>query len=328
LKATPLLKEKEIRNWRSILGKSFTPAIVVGTFDILHPGNLTVLEKAASISKAVCVVLEPDAPSNNARQYSFITVNPLALRMGLVSHLKQVSAVASFSSEKMEHYFQLMRPYKLVDCGANYSKAPIRVYARKNAETICEVPAIKGSFTKDIDEAINKGKSPIKVAEKINNDEKEAALKQILEQRKSEGKRIVTVNGCFDILHIGHMALLETARSRGDYLIVLVNDDDSVRSYKGEKRPIFPIHFRIRALEATSHVALALPFSGDTPLEMLARIKPDIHVKGGSYEPERVKAETDLLKQCGGTVEFVPLVEGHSTTNLIQKYSTAKGDKL
>ncbi len=322
MKATLLLNEKETRKWRVVLGESFTPAIVIGTFDILHPGNLSVIEKAASISEVVCVVLEPDA--SQSRKYKFISVNSLSTRMELVSHIKKISAVASFELEKMEQFFKMIRPYKLVDCAAHYEKIPMRLCARKYAEMICEMPPIKGSFTKNIDEAIVKEKAPIKLSGKIDMQEREAALQKILAQRKEESKKIVTVNGCFDILHIGHMALLESAKEKGDYLIVLVNDDDSVKAYKGQTRPIFPIHFRIRALEAISHVSLALPFSGDTPLKMLEKIKPDIHVKGGSYDPERVKDEVALLKQWGAVVEFVPLVEGHSTTNLINQYKENK----
>ncbi len=319
MKATLLIKEEEIIKWRATLGKSFTPAVVIGTFDILHPGNLTVVEKAANVSEIVCAVLEPDVAKGNSRHYQFIIANPLLVRMELISHLKHISAVTACDAEHIERCFKVLQPYKLVDCGANYSKVPIRIFARKYAEKVFDIPPVSGSFTRDIDEAITAGKAPVKVEGQIDKKEKENLLTRILEQRDKRKKCIVTVNGCFDVLHIGHMALLESARKKGDYLIVLVNDDKSVKSYKGEKRPIFPIHFRIRVLEEISHVSLALPFSDDTPLKLLKKIKPEIHVKGGSYDPERVRAEVELLNQWSGRVEFIPMLEGYSTTKVIEK---------
>ncbi|MCG2659839.1 MAG: adenylyltransferase/cytidyltransferase family protein, partial [Kiritimatiellae bacterium] len=129
------------------------------------------------------------------------------------------------------------------------------------------------------------------------------------------GRPLVTVNGCFDMLHLGHVCLLAQARNLGARLLVLVNDDDSVRTYKGAGRPVFPIRFRLHALNALDAVAKAYPFAGDNPLPLLATIRPDIHVKGGSFEETRVREERRLVESWGGRLEIIPLVEGFSTSN-------------
>ena len=100
---------------------------------------------------------------------------------------------------------------------------------------------------------------------------------------------------------------------------MLVNDDDSVRTYKGAGRPIFPIRFRLQALNALDAVTMAYPFSGDNPLPLLATIRPDIHVKGGSFEETRVSEERRLVESWGGRLEIIPLVKGFSTTGVVQR---------
>jgi len=147
-------------------------------------------------------------------------------------------------------------------------------------------------------------------------DEKE--LLNIL-QKNRKGKKVVTVNGCFDLLHAAHVRLLKKAKSEGDYLVVLLNSDSSVRKYKGEKRPIVPQNERAELLSALSCVDFVVVFNEDDPLSLLELIKPEVHVKGGSFVPERVSDEKLLVEKHGGQLKFFGLEKGFSTTNIIEK---------
>ena len=144
-------------------------------------------------------------------------------------------------------------------------------------------------------------------------------LKDITDNLRNEGKIIVTTNGSFDILHYAHVNLLEKAKNEGDVLIVLLNSDSSIRKNKGEKRPIIHQDERAKMLAALKSVDYITIFEEDTPLKLLEVIKPNIHVKGGSFIPERMKEEENLLKRLGGKHKHFELEEGYSTTNIIQK---------
>jgi D-beta-D-heptose 7-phosphate kinase/D-beta-D-heptose 1-phosphate adenosyltransferase len=136
---------------------------------------------------------------------------------------------------------------------------------------------------------------------------------------------LVTANGCFDVLHIGHVRFLNGARQLGHRLVVLTNDDRSVTRYKGPTRPVFPVGFRIAALEALRCVDQAVPFSDDNPLELIRRLQPDIHVKGGSFEPERVRAERELVEGWGGRLVCLDMVAGYSTSRYIRGVEARSG---
>ncbi len=133
---------------------------------------------------------------------------------------------------------------------------------------------------------------------------------------RSGGQRIVFTNGCFDIVHIGHIRLLEQARRQGDRLIVGVNSDESVRKLKGPLRPIVGERERARVLAALSAVDAVVIFSESTPLRLIEAVRPDILVKGGDYTEEMVVGAAEV-RAWGGRVELIPLVEGVSTTRLI-----------
>ncbi len=135
---------------------------------------------------------------------------------------------------------------------------------------------------------------------------------------KSENKIIVTTNGCFDIIHAGHVRYLKKAKELGDVLIVCLNSDESVKKLKGPSRPLNNMHDRAEVLTALNSVDYAVIFEEDTPSAILEKIKPDIHVKGGDYSEETLP-EADVIKKNGGKVCFIPLVEGKSTTNIINK---------
>jgi len=146
----------------------------------------------------------------------------------------------------------------------------------------------------------------------------------VLRQRwKSDGRVVVWTNGCFDILHVGHISCLEEARRFGDLLVVGVNTDSAVRALKGRGRPVFPLEERMRMLSALEATDYVVAFEGKTPERAIADLKPDVHVKGSNYAvldgppmPER-----EIVESYGGRVEFVPLLEGHSTSAILRRLS-------
>ena len=130
--------------------------------------------------------------------------------------------------------------------------------------------------------------------------------------------RVVTTNGCFDLLHVGHLALLREAKALGDILVVAVNDDASVRRLKGPSRPVVSEADRAELVAALEPVDYVVLFSEDTPEAVLGAIRPAIHVKGGDYLPEDLP-EARVVEQNGGTIAIVPLLPGYSSTDLIRK---------
>jgi len=135
---------------------------------------------------------------------------------------------------------------------------------------------------------------------------------------KQAGKRIVFTNGCFDLLHPGHVAYLQEARSLGDILVVGLNDDDSIRRLKGSSRPVNPLDSRAVMLAALKPVDMVIAFSEDTPLELIRALQPDILVKGGDYTPETIVGAEDVRAR-GGEVVVIPFLDGHSSTGLIRR---------
>ena len=134
---------------------------------------------------------------------------------------------------------------------------------------------------------------------------------------KSNGMRIVFTNGCFDLLHSGHLSLLEAASKLGDKLIVGLNSDASIQRLKGPERPIRPLHERQVLLEALRMVDAVIPFDEDTPLELIQALKPAVLVKGGDYSLSQVVG-ADYIRQYGGETILIPLVPKQSTTHIIQ----------
>ena len=139
---------------------------------------------------------------------------------------------------------------------------------------------------------------------------------------RARGETVVLTNGCFDILHAGHVAYLEEASRLGDRLVVAVNVDDTVRRLKGEGRPVNPLDSRLRVLAALACVDWVVPFSEDTPERLICRLRPDVLVKGGDHDPATI-AGGDCVRAAGGQVRSLGYVEGVSTTRLIE---TLRGD--
>ena len=135
---------------------------------------------------------------------------------------------------------------------------------------------------------------------------------------RSQGRKIVFTNGCFDLLHPGHVDYLERARALGDVLIVGLNSDTSVRLLKGPLRPINPLADRARMLGALACVDLVVPFDEETPLHLIASILPDILVKGGDYTPESIVGAPEV-RAHGGEVIVMPFIGSYSSSALIQR---------
>ena len=135
---------------------------------------------------------------------------------------------------------------------------------------------------------------------------------------KRRGKVVVFTNGCFDLLHVGHLTLLEKARALGDVLVVGVNGDASVRRLKGSGRPIIPLHERMEMLAALRVVDLVVPFAEATPARLIARLVPDMLVKGGDYRRATIVGR-ETVEAGGGRVVTIPLVRGRSTTDLSRR---------
>ena len=143
-------------------------------------------------------------------------------------------------------------------------------------------------------------------------------LVKISKELRESGKQIVTTNGCFDILHLGHISYLIEARRLGDVLIVGVNSDTSVKKLKGKNRPICPELIRAKQIAGLESVDYVTIFNEDTPEQLLALIKPAVHVKGGDYLPDSLP-EKNVVESAGGKVVCVSLIEGYSSTNIIEK---------
>lgn len=136
--------------------------------------------------------------------------------------------------------------------------------------------------------------------------------------RLRKDQRIVFTNGCFDILHVGHIRLLEHARALGDVLVVGMNSDASVQRLKGPSRPVVAQDDRAEVLAALASVSFVTIFDEDTPIETLQVVKPHVHVKGGDYRPEDLP-ESNTLQQLGARIEIFPTIEGRSSSRLIER---------
>ncbi len=139
-----------------------------------------------------------------------------------------------------------------------------------------------------------------------------------LERGRRNGRRLGFTNGCFDILHAGHVACLREAAAMGDILAVGVNSDESVRRLKGEGRPVNPLEDRLAVLAALEFVDYVIPFEEDTPLKLIEKLLPDVLVKGGDYQVSEIVG-ADVVRNHGGMVKTVPLAEGRSTTAILAR---------
>lgn len=152
-----------------------------------------------------------------------------------------------------------------------------------------------------------------------------AEMKEKIKACKAAGKQVVFTNGCFDILHVGHVRYLQDARALGDVLVIGVNTDTSVQRLKGPTRPIVPQDERAEVLAALRCVDYVTLFDEQTPKALIASLQPDIHVKGGDYRVEDLP-EAKVVLEYGGKVVILQLVDGRSTTNIVKRITTTSNN--
>jgi rfaE bifunctional protein nucleotidyltransferase chain/domain len=153
------------------------------------------------------------------------------------------------------------------------------------------------------------------VREKVK---KRQALKTIAARAKTEGKKIVFANGCFDLLHVGHVQLLREAKNLGDILIVALNSDRSVRQIKGPDRPILPEKERAELIAALEMVDYVTMFDEPDPLNVIRELRPDVLAKGGDWAKDKIDGR-EFVESYGGRVAVIPFLKGHSTTEIIER---------
>ncbi len=149
-----------------------------------------------------------------------------------------------------------------------------------------------------------------------------AVLVRIRKRLQRDGRTVVFTNGCFDLIHAGHIRLFREARKLGDVLIVALNSDASIRRLKGRSRPIFPLKERQEILAAVEDVDFVTSFSEDTPRRIIASLLPDVLVKGGDWKPDQVVGREEV-EAAGGRVVIVPYLEGRSTSSIIRQSAGA-----
>jgi D-beta-D-heptose 7-phosphate kinase/D-beta-D-heptose 1-phosphate adenosyltransferase len=199
-------------------------------------------------------------------------------------------------------------------CGDSLRSAEIATAAasiaiRKNSTALCSHAELKSFFN---------------VNTKIITDLRD--LEDVCEDYRAAGKRIVFTNGCFDILHSGHVAYLHRAKQMGDVLVVGLNTDDSIRRIKGPDRPINALADRLQVLAGLSSVDHIIPFgheSDDTPIPVIRAVRPDIFAKGGDYTKEKLP-EADSVEACGGQIVLIDHVPDHSTTRIINRIASSR----
>jgi D-glycero-beta-D-manno-heptose 1-phosphate adenylyltransferase len=142
-------------------------------------------------------------------------------------------------------------------------------------------------------------------------------IEEKVKELKKQGKKIVTLNGSFDLLHAGHLYIIQEAAKQGDILIVALNSDDSIKSYKSKKRPIIPLKDRLKMMAALQCVNLVTFFEQTDPSDILSKIKPDIHANGEEYGQHCIEAKT--IRSFGGKLHLIQRIDGLSTSDIIQK---------
>lgn len=190
---------------------------------------------------------------------------------------------------------------------ADLASTAAAVVVGKDGTTACSAQELRESLYSPL---------PLTSADKFISDPSRLVAR--VASYRASGRRIVFTNGCFDILHAGHVSYLNRAKALGDILIIGVNSDVSISRLKGPSRPINPLEDRIQVLSALGCVDHLIPFDDDTPCNLIQMVRPDVYVKGGDYTKQTLP-EASLVEQLGGVVQILPFVENRSTTSIIER---------
>ena len=172
-------------------------------------------------------------------------------------------------------------------------------------------------------DSVQNNQTAIRAEDKIKTLED---LQRALENARGQGKKIVFTNGCFDILHPGHIAYMQDARARGDILVVGLNSDASVKRLKGPERPVNPQADRALMLAGLASVDYVTLFEDDTPIDLIKAVKPDVLVKGGDWTVDKIVG-SDFVFSVGGEVYSLPFRPGYSTTGLIERIKALRDSR-
>lgn len=208
--------------------------------------------------------------------------------------------------------------YRDIFPGEKYNIPGIIVYNSANHGTPPTNLLYKAKNLKDACDFLLEREFEITLAQKIFKNKADTSLLKKLQEFREQKKKIVFTNGCFDILHTGHLQYLMMAKNLGDELIIGINSDESVTALKGPTRPVNNQLDRQQALASLFFTSAIVVFQESTPIELIEVIRPDIHVKGGDYREEDLP-ETKIIKRHGGEVVILPFRKGYSTTQMIEK---------
>lgn len=302
----------ELPSWRTSAPDG-SVAVLCGSFDLMNPGNLQSVREAGRQADHVVALVAPDT-SDPDGQRPLLTSDE---RLAMVSYLRAVSVACFLEPDRAVDTAVALGPYTWIgNLEADTHESLARIF--RPAATACvDTAPVQHCRTPAILAAIRSHATPITTPDEM----------VVVDPAPAPSKdKLVTVNGCFDILHPGHMAFLADARSMGTRLIVMINSDASVRRYKGPMRPIFPQTFRSAMLRELDAVDDVFVFDDDTPLGLLTALQPAVHVKGGTYEPDRVAGEQAELETWGGRLEYSPLVAQFSTTRYLEQIQETKAN--
>ena len=315
---------------------------LAGEFDLFQAAHHISLQRAKSRCDLLIVGLFPDEFIEN----KYGTHRPLCKlreRAEMLLGTRYVDALVNLSNG-IEDFLKIVKPEKILEFRSpeelryesrtavtrSSPRQPVTVPVESIEIRVAEEIATETAFSRII-EKLQLSSSPVSRLKEYAPYPEEAIslpilfpeeLPAFIEEKHAQKEFLITTNGSFDILHPGHLRYLQRAKTLGGVLLVLVNDDQSIRDLKGPQRPIFNQQERMQALAALQSVDYVIPFSGETPLAHLGQIKPDFHIKGGSFEEKRAAEEKKLIESYGGRWEAFDLIENYSTTTLLNRFSS------
>ncbi|MBF0279867.1 MAG: adenylyltransferase/cytidyltransferase family protein [SAR324 cluster bacterium] len=312
--------------------------LLIGEFDLFHAGHQPLLAAAKENCETLLIGLFPDLEFNKkygndrpfvpfleraemllGTRYVDLVID---LSCGIDDLLKQFKpgrilapSVSHAKHTPVQHLFERIERSSLQFIESTMDEMRATEFAIARISEKLQISNPSKSFLNNQQETVLEWVKP-KSLPILESDR----LSLFIQECHERDEFLVTSNGSFDILHPGHLRYLRKAKALGGTFLVLVNDDESIRHSKGTQRPIFRQEERLTALAALECVDYVVPFSGDNPLYLIDQIKPDIHVKGGSFEETRVAEEKRLVEYHGGRFQCFDLIENFSTTKILQTF--------